>query len=222
MRVNMENECQHRPARKWRGPGIALSAMILAGTGTASVAADAFSELAPCFTTQHSVEGLIAAFEADGWTLAETEADQTRVANAIEEINWALITSPGRFSTADQALTFLEAAHSSHSMRTDPFTLMLRGDQSLHVEYMTNGHRGQNICLLSAPELPFVRDKFPPSFAGPGDTRAFAAVDLRLLRAAPNIRKVEAVAARLNVPEAAKGMLAGGDGVQLFVTYKWE
>lgn len=199
----------------------ALSALVLA-SGAAPVAADAFSELAPCFTTQHSVEGLIAAFEADGWALATSEADLTRAANATEEINWALITSPGRFTTDKQARDYLAAAHASHSMRTDPYTLMVRGDQNLHVEYMTNGHRGQNICLLSAPELPFIHGNFPASFGVPGDTRAFAAVNLRLLRAAPNIRKVEAVAVRLNVPDGAKDALAGGDGVQLFVTYKWE
>lgn len=193
-------------------------ALALAGPA----AAGPFEDLAPCMSTQHGLDGLAAAFLADGWALAADGADGDRVARATAEINWALRTSPGRFRSPEQAADFLATAHRSHGQRTDPFVLLMRGDRGLILEWSTNGSRGQNICLMAAPEIDYVGAGMPPAAVDPDQGRHFAAIEVPMLRAAPNIRAVHAVLVRLRVPEAAGAGLAGGDGVLMSVTYKWQ
>lgn len=185
-------------------------------------AAGPFEDLAPCFSTQHGLDGLAQAFVADGWTVAADGPDRDRAARATAEINWALRFTPGRFQSPKQATAFLNEAHHSHDLRADPYVLLTRGDRSLILEWSTNGSRGQNICLMAAPDIDYVGAGIPPGAVDPDRQRFFAAMDVPLMRAAPHIRQVNAVLARLRVPEAASGELAGGDGVQLSVTYKYE
>lgn len=199
----------------------ALAALCLAALPAGPGAAGAFEDLAPCLTTQQSLDGLTAAFMDAGWSPIATDAERTRAAAATAEINWALRTSPGRFRSAEQAAAFLESAHRSHDKRTDPYVLLQRDGRVLILEWSTNGHRGQNICLMAAAEIDYVRAAIPDN-TGARTDRAFMSVEPRLMAAPSNIRRVQAILARLQVPEAARDLLAGGQGVVISATYKWE
>lgn len=221
---------RHQPGTVWHpaslvGDGLrrcAGAAALWFAAMPAPAHADAFDDLALCITIQHSLDELTATFVADGWTLVTEGPDHERASNATAEITWAFVTSPNRFRTAEAAEAYLARAHRAHAMRTEPYNLLVRGDRSLLLEWSTNGHRGQNICLLVAPRLDHVGDAMPAAMDDPDYPRAYATAQLPLYRAPAFIRKVTTTAARLRVPAGAQGMLAGGDGVHMTVIYKWE
>ncbi|MFV0512443.1 MAG: hypothetical protein ACK5MY_02225 [Jhaorihella sp.] len=201
--------------------GLALA--LVPGLAWQPAAAGPFEDLAPCFSVQRDLDGLAAAFVADGWTmLPEDGPERERAAMATAEINWAMRTSLGRFRSPQQAVEFLNRAHHSHALRTDPYVLLTRDDRSLILEWSTNGSRGQNICLMAAAEIEYVGTGLPPGAVDPDHQRYFAAVNVPLLRAEAHIRQVNAALARLRVPEAARADLVGGDGARLSVVYKYE
>ena len=217
--MKARHRTDHRRPARFAGIAAALS---LALVPAVPAAAGPFEDLAPCFSVQHGLDGLVTAFVADGWTVATDDTARQRAAAATAEINWALRYTPGRFRSPEQATEFLATAHGSHDRRTDPFVLLVRDDRNLILEWSTNGSRGQNICLQAAPRIDYVDAAIPAGAVDPARSRFFAAVDVPLIHAAPHVRQVQATLVRLRVPDEVSVDLVGGDGVQLSVTYKWE
>ena len=202
-------------ARRIRGAVCSL----FFGLVASPLAADAFDDLAPCLSRHSSLDTLTADFLAAGWTHVADGPEREHAAAATSEINWALRFSPSRFRTVEQAAEFLDTAHRSHELRTDPYALLGKDGLSLILEWSANSRRGQNICLLAARSLDYVTAAIPAAIRDAAAPPALSVIELRLLQAPSEIKYVKTALVRIRVPEAARNLLAGGDGAQMSVSY---